>query len=170
MPNTISLTRYLLVKQILVAIVLNLIINTAISYLSFCKFDSLSVWDKNPVYIDILLTSLLLSSISCYINSRVIIKQIRTDKLCIFDQPTALIFSLHKVSILKRSAGLGIVILFVVGFPVLLLMKEWWPSTIEVTDFVIFKGLFSSVLAGVLAYPIAIWAINEATIEPQGAL
>ena len=164
MPNTISLTRYRLVKQILVAIVLNLIINTAISYLSFCKFDSLSVWDKNPVYIDILLTSLLLSSISCYINS------IRTDKLCIFDQPTALIFSLHKVSILKRSAGLGIVILFVVGFPVLLLMKEWWPSTIEVTDFVIFKGLFSSVLAGVLAYPIAIWAINEATIEPQGAL
>ena len=167
MPNTISLTRYLLVKQILVAIVLNFIINAAISYLSFSQFDSLSVWDKNPVYIDILLTSLLLSSISCYINSRVIIKQIRTDNLRLLHQPTAMILSLHKVSIFKRSAGLGIFILFAVGFPVLLLMKQWWPSSIEVKDFVLFKGVFSSILAGVLACPIAIWAINEATLETQ---
>jgi hypothetical protein len=169
MTNTTSLTRYILVKQILVALALNLIINAAISYLTFGQFESVSVWDKNPVFVDILLTSLLLSSISCYINSRIIIKQIRTNKLRLVGHPKTLIFALHKVSIFNRSVGLGVVIMLTVGVPVLLLMKQWWPNTIEVIDFVLFKGVFSSVLAGLLAYPIAIWAINEAIPETQAA-
>jgi hypothetical protein len=169
MTNTTSLTRYILVKQILVALALNLIINAAISYLTFGQFESVSVWDKNPVFVDILLTSLLLSSISCYINSRIIIKQIRTNKLRLVGHPKTLIFALHKASIFNRSVGLGVVIMLTVGVPVLLLMKQWWPNTIEVIDFVLFKGVFSSVLAGLLAYPIAIWAINEAIPETQAA-
>lgn len=161
MISTVSIRKYIVVDQMIVAAAVNFFINGIISWATFRQFESLSVWDSNPVYPDILLTALLLPLLSCLINSRLIERKIKDGTLQLRTSPRIPKIGAHTMTVFKRSIVLGLITLFCVGSATLMLLKVIFPNDINVMDYVLFKSFWSSVLALFLAYPIAMWSIRR---------
>ena len=161
MISTVSLRKYIVVDQMIVAAAVNFIVNGLISWATFRQFEYLSVWNSNPVYLDILLTALLLPLLSCLINSRLIERKIKGGNLQLGTSPRIPKIGGHTMSIFRRSIVLGLLTLFTVGAATLMLLEFIFPKGMGVIDYVLFKSLWSSVLALFLAYPIAIWSIRR---------
>jgi hypothetical protein len=161
MLSTVSLKKYIVVDQMIVAAAINFLINGLISWATFREFKSLSVWNSNPVYLDILLTALLLPLLSCLVNSQLIEGKIKGGSLRLRTSPRIPKIGAHTMSVLMRSIVLGLLTLLSVGVSTLMLLEVVFPKGISMIDYVLFKSLWSSILALFLAYPIAIWSIRR---------
>ena len=168
MSDSHALKKYLFINQMLVAAVINFIINGLISWLSFSKFDLLTIWQQNPVYPDILLTALLLPLLSCLINSKIINSNLKTNKLAFPNALPQTNTGFHRLSITQRSFGLGFTTLLTVGIMTLVLLETVFPEGILVFQYVAFKATWSAILALVLAYPIALSTIFQHNATSKG--
>lgn len=133
----------------------NVFINGLIAWLIFAGENKKSV-DISAIQFDLVLTGFLLPFITVILAFGIVGKQVRKGKLPKLAQGYTSKFDILPSAIFARATVMGIFGILFMVVPVILIIKIGGGQSIDVMDFVYFKGAWAGITA-LLISPIAGW-------------
>lgn len=157
--------RYLVLEQGLGSIVINIVLNAGIAWLLFRGLDVVPLWGEQSIAGDTIATTLILPFLTCLIVTRLAHREVRNGR---FDAP-AWRRSEHPIlgrlpaKTLARAAVIAVVSLVAFAPPTITALSWLGIAELPFRTFLIFKAVYAGILAGLVAPPIALSALGDAT-------
>jgi hypothetical protein len=148
--------RFLLVEQGLGPAVFNCAINGAIVWALFRSAVDVPIWGAQSVGVDLLATAFILPLLTCVIVSALVGRQVRSGKVPPLASGQLPHSSWFKRSVLKRALLLATAGVLFGAAPIVWALSLGQAQAFTVPAFVVFKALWSAMLASVVT-PIAGW-------------
>jgi len=157
-----SFYRFILLENLLVPVILNYAINWCLAWAIYGRNTAIPLWGARSMANDTLLTSLLLPWISCWINSRILDRQVRLGLIPRLSWETGQWFwRLATQSVLLRGLALGLFCLVGVAFPLLNLLSFSGLKQFELQTFLIVKASYAAFLAALISPIVAVMVVNQ---------
>ena len=153
--------RWFLVEQVLIAALINVVLNAVIAWLLFRDTESVALWGEGGVGPDLLITGFLLPFAICLINSSLIPRQVEAGKVPALAQPLPAPGPIARAPRLVRAVALGATGVAVAAVPLTWLLGAIAPLSVE--SFVGIKGLWAGALAALVSPMVAWWALVRAS-------
>lgn len=160
--------RFLIRDQIVAAMVVNLVINGVIAWLSTLGRTHIPLWGLTGVAADTLATSFFLPLLLCLIDTPLVRKKLASGEL----SPLSTEWGTHPVlrwlprSARVRAVRLGLFFLFTAAPLTIGAISGAGISQMTAAGFLVFKSLYATVLAGIVAAIVGYAALAERTAEP----
>ena len=158
--------RFLLLEEGVGSVVVNLIINSVIAFLTFRGAASVPLWGQQSIAGDTIGTTLILPLVTCLIVTPLARRQVRSGRLAPL-AGTPLGLQWMPARTLSRGAVLGAISAVVVAPPALAVLTLLSITQQSFWGFVVFKAAFAAALGAVVTPLIALWAISGD--DPAGA-
>lgn len=159
--------RFLLLEEGVGSVIVNLLINAVIAFLTFRGAATVPLWGQQSIAGDTIGTTFILPLLTCLIVTPLARRQVRAGR---FEPLTGTPFGLQwmPVRTLWRGAALGAISAVVVAPPALAALTWLGVTEQSFWGFVAFKAAFAAALGAVVTPLIALWAItgNAAALVP----
>lgn len=157
--------RFLLIDQCAIPAFINLIANGGISWIANHSAKSISIWGSPGVAPDLILTGFLLPVIICLITSAQIKGKVRSGQLAAVPLSRLPLLKWFQRPAWVRALMLGISGVVLAAGPVVLALTLAQAESFPFWSLVLFKGLWSMLLAAVVCPLIAWWALANASLQ-----
>ena len=151
--------RFLLLEEGLGSVVVNLLLNGVLAYLTFRGAATVPLWGQQSIAADTIGTTFFLPLFTCLIVTRLARNQVRSGRFTPLDG-TPLGLAWLPAHAFWRGAVLGAISAAVVAPPALILLTLCGVTEQTLWGFVIFKASFAAALGAVVTPLIALWAIT----------
>lgn len=156
--------RFLLIDQCASPAFVNLLANGGISWLANHSTKNIPVWGSPGIAPDLLLTGFLLPVIICLISGAQINAKVRSGDLAPIPLSKLPMLKWFKRPTWVRALLLGISGVVLAAGPVVLALTLGQAEGFSFWSWVLFKGLWSMMLAAVVCPLIAWWALANASL------
>ncbi len=155
--------RFLVIEQGAIPTLFNLVLNGFIAWLLFRSAAAVPLWGESSVGVDLLATGFMLPFLTCVIVSSLVGRHVRSGKV-----PPLLMGQLPHSRWFQRSVStrgllLGAVGVLLGAVPIVWALSLGQSQPFSVPSFVLFKAVWSAMLALVFTPVIGWWALASAS-------
>lgn len=159
--------RFLLVDQCAIPTGVNFVANGLISWVANHSATTVPLWGGSSVGFDLLATASLMPFLLCVLVSPQITKQVRTGKVQSLPRTQLPISSLFRRPTWQRGLFLSLMGVIFAGLPVVWALTIGQVDSIPVTSLVLYKAVWSALLAAMISPVVGWWALAHISVKLQ---
>ena len=155
--------RFLLIEQGVVPAVFNFALNAGIAWALFRSVATIPLWGESSVGGDLLVTAFLLPFLTSVIVSALVAREVRSGKVPALspDQVSQSRWSRRSASL--RGLFLGSLSVLFGAIPLVWALSLGQAQPFPTSEFVLFKGVWTAMLALLVTPIVAWWALSHAS-------